>query len=225
MNLCLLDPIELFKLCAADRENSGAWSEFLRRYMTKMQYFIRGAMRQTGIGFAHPIDRVTYQESDFFQNTIIRLVENDGAAMKRFSGTSENALLAYLAVICRSVVLDTMRHSSASKRRCPAVVENDESIKNQDFLCSMNYSSFDRPILIQELMSFAFNTAKSHSGDVSQRDQLVFQLHFSDGLSQSQIAQCEGVNLTKAGVEKVLKRLVERVQHLASSRRSEEVLP
>jgi RNA polymerase sigma factor (sigma-70 family) len=224
MNLCLLDPIELFKLCAADRENSDAWSEFLRRYMKKMQYFIRGAMRQAGIGSTHPFDRVTYQESDFFQNTIIRLVENDCAAMKRFSGASENALLAYLAVICRSVVLDTMRHSSAGKRRRPEGMENDESIQNQDFLRPMQNSGFDRRILIQELMSFAFNTAKSHSGEVSQRDQLIFQLHFFDGLSHSQIAQCEGVNLTKAGVEKALNRLVERVQHLASSKRSEEVL-
>jgi RNA polymerase sigma factor (sigma-70 family) len=224
MNLQHLESIELFHLCAANRENSDAWSEFLRRYMTKIRYFIRGTMRQAKTGSAHPGDLVAFQESDFFQNTIVRLVENDCAAMKRFSGASENALLAYLAVICRSVVLDTMRHNAAGKRRRPAVVEDDESIKNMNSFQLTGNMGFDRPILIRELMSFAFHTAKSHSGDVSHRDQLVFQLHFFDGLSHSQIARCEGVNLTKAGVEKVLKRLVERVQLLASSGRSEETL-
>jgi RNA polymerase sigma factor (sigma-70 family) len=224
MDLQQLDSISLFHLCAGDRDNSDAWSEFLRRYMTKINYFIRGAMRQARMGFTHSGDTATFQESDFFQNAIVRLVENDCAAMKKFSGASENALSAYLAVICRSVVLDTMRYSTASKRRRPAAIENDESIKYGDPFHPINDSEFDRPILIQELMSFAFHTAKSHSGEISHRDQLIFQLHFFDGLSHSQIAQCEGVNLTKAGVEKVLKRLVERVQSLASSRRSEETL-
>jgi DNA-directed RNA polymerase specialized sigma subunit len=117
-----------------------------------------------------------------------------------------------------------MRYSAAIKRRRPAFAENDESIGHRDPVYMANDSGFDRPILIQELMSFAFHHAKSHSGEISHRDQLIFQLHFSDGLSHSQIARCEGVNLTKAGVEKVLKRLVERVQSLASSGRSEETL-
>jgi RNA polymerase sigma factor (sigma-70 family) len=224
MDLRQLDSIALFHLCAADRDNSDAWSEFLRRHMPKINYFIRGAMRQAQMGFAHSGDTVAYQESDFFQNAIVRLVENDCAAMKKFSGTSENALLAYLAVICRSVVLDTMRYSEAIKRRRPEVMENDESIKYGNSVYLTNDSRFDRPILIQELLSFAFDTARSHSGEASHRDRLIFQLHFFDGLSHSQIARCEGVNLTKTGVEKVLKRLVERVQSLASSRRSEETL-
>jgi RNA polymerase sigma factor (sigma-70 family) len=224
MDIQPLGSIELFHLCAADRDNSDAWSEFLRRYTTKISYFIRGAMRQARMGFARTGDTVSFQESDFFQTTIVRLVENDCAAMKKFSGTSENALSAYLAVICRSVVLDAMRYSSAGKRRRPATAENDESIMHGAPVHLTDDSGFDRPILIRELMSFAFHTAKSHSGEISHRDQLIFQLHFFDGLSHSQIAQCKGVNLTKAGVEKVLKRLVERVQFLASSRRSEETL-
>jgi RNA polymerase sigma factor (sigma-70 family) len=219
------DTIELFHLCASDRDNSDAWDEFLRRYTAKIKYFIRGAMRQARMGFAHPVDTAAFQECDFFQNTIVRLVENDCAAMRKFSGASENALSAYLAVICRSVVFDTMRYSSASKRRRPADALNDESIDQSSNSVHLQHDSmFDRPILIQELMSFAFHNAKPHSGEVSQRDQLIFQLHFFDGLSHSQIARCEGINLSKAGVEKALKRLVERVQFLASSRRSEETL-
>jgi RNA polymerase sigma factor (sigma-70 family) len=224
MNVCLLDPIELFKLCAADRENSDAWVEFLRRYTAKIKHFIHGAMRLTLRGCAYPSDSAELQESDLFQNIIVRLVENDCAAMKRFSGTSENDLLAYLAVICRSAVLDVTRRSAAYKRRRPAGMENNQSIVNANSLQLMSYSQSERDILMSELMSFARHAAQSHSGNVSQRDQLVFQLHFFDGLSHSQIAQCKGVNLSKTGVEKLLNRLVDRVQFLASSRRSAETI-
>jgi RNA polymerase sigma factor (sigma-70 family) len=224
MNVCLLDPIELFKLCAAHRENSDAWVEFLRRYTAKIKHFIHGALRLALGGCAYPSDAAEFQESDLFQNIIVRLVENDCAAMKRFSGASENALLAYLAVICRSAVLDEIRHNAAYKRRRPVGMENNESIVNANSPQLMNHSQCERNILMSELMSFARHIAQSHSDIVSHRDQLVFQLHFFDGLSHSQIARCKGVNLTKTGVEKLLNRLVERVQFLASSRRSVETV-
>jgi RNA polymerase sigma factor (sigma-70 family) len=224
MNINLLDSIELFRVCAAHREDSDAWAEFLRRYTAKIKHIIHGAVRQALGGYAYPNDSASFQESDLFQNIIIRLVENDCAVMKRFSGTTEDTLLAYLAIICRSTVLDDMRHNAACKRRRPAGMENKEAIVNANYLRRMSHSECERSILVGELMSFACQTARCHSGNLSHRDQLVFQLHFFDGLSSSQIARCKGVNLTKAGVEKLLNRLVERVQFLASSGRSEETL-
>jgi len=224
MNVCLLDPIELFQFCAAHREDPDAWAEFLRRYAAKIKHFIRGAVWQALRGCAYTNDSAALQESDLFQNIIVRLVENDCAAMKRFSGASEGALLAYLAVICRSAVLNEVRHSAAFKRRRPDSIENAESAMNADSRRLTNHSEGERAILMGELMSFARHTTRAHSGNISHRDQLVFQLHFFDGLSYGQIARCEGINLTRAGVEKLLNRLVERVQILASSGRSREML-
>jgi len=225
--LRLLDPVELFRLCAAERENSEAWSEFLRRYASKIKYFIGGALRQVS-GYSPQqnasIASGGVQGSDLFQNAIVRLVENNCAAMKRFSGASENELLAYLAVICRSTVLDTLRRNNALKRRAKAF-ETEESIT--DFVLSHtpeNRPESEREILIHELVSLTQQAIKSYSGHVSHRDQLVFKLHFFDGLSFSQISQCSGINLSKAGVEKMLKRLLLRVQTLASAGKSEETL-
>jgi RNA polymerase sigma factor (sigma-70 family) len=224
--LRILDPVELFQLCAFNRENSDAWSEFLRRYTAKLKHFIHGTLRQVFGYSAYQNDstRLGIQESDLFQNAIVRLVENDCAAMKRFSGTSENELLAYMAVICRSAVLDVLRRDSAFKRR-PAVIESEESIMGSaDSHRRIDHSGFEREILVRELMALARHTIGSHHGNVSDRDQLVFELYFFNGLSFSQIAQCRGINLSKAGVEKLLKRLVGRVQTLASSGKSEETL-
>ncbi len=227
MDLRQLDPLELFRLCAAERENENAWSEFLRRYMTKLKYFIHGALRQ-GFGHStHLSDSVTsecLQESDLLQNAIVRLVENDCAAMKRFSGTSENDLLAYLAVICRSSVFDTLRRTNALKRRPESTDSEETVVTSIESFRPANHTGFEREILAHELVSLSLQTIQSHSrsDDVSNRDRLVFKLHFFDGLSYSQISRCSGINLSKAGVEKLLKRLVGQVQTLASSGKSEE---
>ncbi len=226
-NFQRLDPVELFHMCAADRENSDAWSEFLNRYTAKLKYFIGGTLRQMLGRSAHPDSAITsggIQEGDLFQNAIVRLVENDCAAMKRFSGQSEGEMLAYLAVICRSSVLDTLRRSNAQKRRLRAVGTEESVLDPAGMSRVSDNTKFERMILARELTALVHNTIESHSGDASTRDRLVFKLHFFDGLSYSQIAQCGGINLSKAGVEKLLKRLVDRVQTLATSGKSGEAL-
>lgn len=227
MDLHLLDSIDLFKLCALNREDADAWSEFLRRYTVKLKHFIRGALKQAS-GYTQnpkiPISSGGIQELDLFQNVIVRLVENDCAAMKRFSGASENDLLAYMAVICRSTVLDTLRRTNALKRRT-ASKDIEDSMRNADNSARFgDHAGLEREILARELINLFTCTIKSHSGQVSDRDQLVFRLHFFDGLSYSQISQCKGINLSKAGVEKLLKRLVDRVQILASPGSSKDTV-
>jgi RNA polymerase sigma factor (sigma-70 family) len=214
--LPFLDPIKLFHLCAEERENAHVWTEFLNRYSDKLKQFIYGALRQfigSSIGCNGSFDYAGIQE-DLFQNTIIRLVENNCAAMRRFSGGSEKELLAYLAVICRSSVLDSLRHNNALKRKS-ASREKDQLIADgHNHQHQANHMKYEREILGRELMSLTRESIDSNSGPVSGRDHLVFKLHFFDGLSYNQIAQCEGINLSKAGVEKLLKRLVGRVQDL-----------
>ena len=115
-----LNSIDLFQKCAADREDSALWSEFLNRYSSRLKQFIRGMLRQVFGSSAYTSNAFVLggiQESDLFQNIIVRLVENNCAAMKRFSGSTEEELLAYLAVISRSVVMDAVRRHKAIKRR------------------------------------------------------------------------------------------------------------
>ena len=213
----LLHPVTLFHLCASDRENFEAWSEFLYRYSGKLKYFIRGSIRQvlgsSGI-FDNPTVAVGMQESDLFQNTILRLVEKNCAAMKRFSGKTEDDLLTYLAVISRSTVLDAFRRSKAMKRR--AITTENEKLKAMPsfgFHKIADDPGFERIILADELISLVHKTIKSKSGETSARDQLVFELYFVDGLTFDQISECKGINLSKAGVEKLLSRLIGRVQN------------
>ncbi len=219
------DPVELFLLCAADRENAALWSEFLGRYACKIKYFIRGTLRRNFGAEPEPgADTVRggIQESDLLQNTILRLVENDCAAMKRFSGATEGELLAYLAVISRSVVMDAMRRHRTFSRdvAAPVVPPGDHPVDGFDAREIADRSDLEREFLGRELASLTQRTLKNLSGPAFSRDRLVVDLYFSHGLSFQQIAQCKGINLSKGGVEKVLNRLVTRVRTLAVSRQT-----
>lgn len=191
-----------------------------------MKQFIRGMLRQVLGSSANATDTFilgSVQKSDLFQNIIVRLVENDCAAMKRFSGDTEQELSAYLAVISRSVVMDAVRRHNAVKRR-PAA--DSEGLFPPSIEPGKTFAEpvMEREILTRELLAMAHRFIDSNSGKVTGRDRLVFELHFLEGLSLQQISQCKGVNLTKGGVEKLIKRLVDRVQHLASADKPEATL-
>jgi RNA polymerase sigma factor (sigma-70 family) len=220
-----LDAIELFRICAADTDNSEAWSEFLRRYSVKIRYFIRGTLKQHAASYVHMTALLEgAQESDLFQNFILRLVSNECAAMKRFSGRDENDLLAYLAVISRSTVLDMLRTGTAGKRVVGRGTGAETEVVPFMQRQAVSYDEFDRRILLRELASFTRDTADSESEHTVLRDRLVFDLHFFHGLSSVQISRCEGINLTSAGVDKLLKRIITRVQNLATKGKLSERL-
>jgi RNA polymerase sigma factor (sigma-70 family) len=221
MDIRNLDSVNLAHLCAANPEDSGLWSEFLRRITPKIKSFIRTTIRQQSGGaspqgdWAPPID--VNQEADLFQNTILRLVQNSCAALKRFSGSTESELIVYLAVITRSAVRDSARRQSAKRRfhwlgRAPS--GPDQSKQPCDPEPAVE-SVTERDILARELEHLSLQAIKSNSGEPL-RDKLIFQLYYYDGLSTAQIAACKGVGLSKTGVEKILNRLKDRVRSAAN---------
>ncbi len=222
-DLSRVSSVTLFSLCARNREDSALWSEFLRRIALKIRQFIRGTMRQSIRGTdSSPWVAVLseeLQESDLFQSTIVRLVENDCAAMKRFSGGSDEELLAYLAVITRSVVRDWLRRQRAKKRLAGRTwIEPfpGYGIENTTSRISTEQLSAERNLLAREIMDLSERSLESLEGGASDRDRLIFELHFFHDLSLSQIAQCKGINLSKGGVEKVIHRLLERLRTAAA---------
>jgi len=219
-----LDAVELFHICADDTGNSEAWTEFLQRYTVKIKYFINGTLRQLSSNSpgGSAMHSCGVQENDLFQNAVIRLVANDCAAMKRFSGKDEGEMLAYLAVICRSSVLDTLRRTTAVKRTLDRESQSESDPPMPGKSKSNGFEEFDRQVLFRELVSLSRDTIGENSGPATTRDQLIFDLHFLHGLSFNQIAQCKGINLSKAGVEKLLKRLISRIQTLATAGKASE---
>jgi RNA polymerase sigma factor (sigma-70 family) len=220
-----ISALQLFQICASDTGNSEAWSEFLHRYSSKIRYFVNGTLRQ--LSGSEPIQTQSSSrdvQDDLFQNSIMRLVANNCAAMKRFSGRDENDLLAYLAVISRSAVLDWLRHTHAIKRRHGQTGQRDFEHTLSESPIPVDADEYERQILIGEILSMTRTAIATHSRQTSSRDQLVFSLHFLHGLSFSQISKCRGINLSKAGIEKLLNRVISRVQILARQPKSSETV-
>lgn len=231
-----LEAVSLFHLCAHDKSDFALWTELLHRFTPKIKFFIRGTLRQTARDSAALSRSSLYSagshESDLFQNTILRLVENGCAAMKRFTGTTEEHLMAYLAVITRSVVRDSMRRDRALKRPTFIHASSEDSAEDSvpwsvpiDLDRGRERPVSEREILVRELKELSKQAIHNRSDEFTARDRLIFELYFYQDLTTSQIACCKGVELSKTGVEKVLNRLKERVRSAAEIGTHEASLP
>jgi RNA polymerase sigma factor (sigma-70 family) len=216
-----LSLVSLLHLCAENKDDSNLWSELLRRVIPKIKQYIRATLRQskgsgpTGFGM-----RTLWgvQESDLLQSAIIRLIKNDCAAIKRFTGGTEADLFAYLAVITRSVVRDWLRRQRAKKRSSGRELSADlDSWNNISASFGAGQSTMEREVLGREVMDLSERFLGTLTGRLAERDTLIFHLYFRFDLSTNQIAQCKGINLSKQGVEKVIRRLVAGVRAAASA--------
>jgi RNA polymerase sigma factor (sigma-70 family) len=222
-------PAELIAACAKNRGDSLLWTEFLRRYGDKIRQFIRGSLRMSMEGSSFLGDSVPAgaEEKDLFQSTILRLVEQDCAALKRFSGSTEGEWLAYLAIISRSVVRDALRRRNRLKRVGRVEVRErsaQDPAKTDKAAERPESSPIEREVLASEIRSLCEQQIHSDGPESCARNLLIFRLYFDHDLTARQIAACQGVNLSKTGVEKVINRLKERVRNTLSTDVSEAMM-
>jgi RNA polymerase sigma factor (sigma-70 family) len=218
---------ELISACARDREDYLLWTEFLRRYGPRIRRFIKGALRQAlGAIAVGNIEAVLggLQHSDLFQNAILRLVEDDCAALRRFSGKSEGDWLAYLAVITRSVVRESLRRQRALKRPGGAEAVDLDIHASARIQPGSDPREMERRFLAQEVRKLGERVIHSIPGVTSSRDLLIFQLYFDHDLSFDQISQCQSINISKTGVEKALARMRDLIRSAMSQESSEEMI-
>ena len=221
-----INPIELFSKCTQNTDNIELWTEFLRRYTPQIKTFIRRCLIPAWGADSRVSPGEILQESDLCQNVIVRLVKNDCATMKQFSGEREGDLLAFLAVITRSVVKDYQRSQWALKRASDRADMQHLLTTQLPTLGSRKFSdvqAIERRLLERKGVEPGMRTLKFLPGPYLTRDRLIFQLYFHHNLSTEQITQCKGINLSKAGVEKVLNRLKERIRKVTSASPSAEV--
>lgn len=210
---------ELLSLCAANTDDTVVWVEFMRRFSAQIRHFIHHTLRQS-IGVTDSSNLGFHlggaQEGDLFQATILKLVERDCSVIRRFSGSDEAQFLAYLAVISRSVVRDHLRRQRAFKRPMIEGISATEDAASSQRIHGGSFLSVesdpDRHILAREVVDLSMRAIRRLSGPHYARNELIFQLYYANNLSAAQIAQCRGVGLSKAGIEKVLSQIREEVR-------------
>jgi len=209
-----LETAELVSRCAGDRGDAVAWSEFLNRMSPSIRSFVRVTVKQERINPAH--------EHDLQQNVVLKLVANDCAVLRRFTGSSEDELRVYLAVIARSVVRDFGRQQRAAKRPQEyAGVLLFEELAGTSLLASE--AAQERQVLSRELIDLGRKIIQQASREVSDRDYLIFVLYYVNGLTTPEIARCRAVGLSQRAVVDVIRRLTDRVRLAAEASSAEGI--
>jgi len=221
-----MDCAKLVSACVMDTGNSALWEELLSRYGLKIKQFIRRAWNLWLAG-SSPSSQEVFggeEQGDLFQAAVLLLIENDCAVMKRFSGSTEDEWLAYLAKIACSVVRDSARRQRRSKRfGCGSALfpfSYPLGFHGQNWNHT-GYRDLERRILALEVKAVCERTIGNLSGQNSARDKLIFRLYFIHDLSISQIVECKGLNLSKSGVRDVINRLACRVRGVIDRRERE----
>jgi RNA polymerase sigma factor (sigma-70 family) len=139
--------------------------------------------------------------TDLTQEVYLRLCSRQFELLKQFRGEHDSSLFGYLKVISASVAHDHFKSRLRAKRgggvHTGALDEASSASATQP-------SAVENELLIAEI-----RTALSRivSGKTAGRDQLVFWLHFRQGLTSAEIAAIPGLGLGEKGVGSLLQRL------------------
>ena len=159
-----------------------AWDRFIR----DVQPAVAGAVRRLlsrKAGHGDSLD-------DLVQQTFVRLLGDDCAALRRFSGDSDLQLFAYVRMIATNLVFDYFRQNSVT------LVELNPTLAEP--------AGPERHRLLQADIAKHLEDCVKRNPD---RDRQVFWLYYQTGLSAATIASRPEFALTGKGVESLLHRL------------------
>ena len=194
-----LPPGELFQLCA-EAPTSAAWDEFLRRYEKLIKITAQRIAWQW-------MDHQSSEEiSDLVQNTIVKLLEDDGKALRGFRHIAVNSDFAFIKVFTLHTSVDHFKKKGARKRAA-VEVELTNALGVAD--ARNTEALIERNVLIREIDELLRNEwpAADH-----ERDILVFWLYYRTGLTARAIADRESIGMSTSGVESLILRMTQIIR-------------
>jgi DNA-directed RNA polymerase specialized sigma24 family protein len=200
---------DLLRECGEKLTDRALWEKFQERFQGLIFLYLMRAMRLRRIQ-----DDAADVVPDLAQEVYLRLVQHDGRILRGFRGTTEFAVMAFLARISSSVVLDYQRAAGTVKRRGQVVpIEAARSVELGGGMLA-EPPEFDSSQLSSILAWI--DVERIVEGDTdrknARRNALIFKLHYIDGFQSGEISRFPGFELTKSGVETILARLRKRIQ-------------
>jgi RNA polymerase sigma-70 factor, ECF subfamily len=186
---------ELIAECATTT-HAAAWQEFVRRF----QPLIAGVVARTASRWVAVTSPLV---DDLVQETYLKLCTEEFRRLRDFVSWHEDAIFGYLKAIAYTVTLDHFKVHYAVKRgaRLQDTSDFDSSLRQEG-----RKSSVESEILLRELEEMAGQMAEE------ERDRLIFQLYYRQGLTTRKIAGIPAIGLSQKGVESCLHRLTERLR-------------
>lgn len=201
---------DLLRACGSGLTDAELWEEFQRRFQRRIFLYL---LRSGGQVIEEERD-LSVQIADLAQEVYMRLVQNDGIALRSFRGESDFSVFTFLARVARNVVRDQFRYDDAVKRKATVIpieearrrAERSES----DRLLAGGESGED----VLRLVDVERSLERAASGRKPARDVLIFKLYYLEGFTADEIAAFPGFRLSANGVETVLTRMREKLNRI-----------
>jgi RNA polymerase sigma factor (sigma-70 family) len=212
---------ELLKLCSKRPPDEAAWQEFVRRYNNTIRAhvvktFHKKAREESDRKPQFPDDLI----EDLVQAVYMRLVEDQNRALERFEGEYENSIFQYLGMISINVVRDYFREAKAQKRPKVAYSLDELLEKSGDGpVFEEAKSRLDGRAINDSSAAYTSGEIeralkKAVSGRHRDRDILIFQLRFYEGLTLEEIKQALNLDLSPISVGSILNRITNKMRTL-----------
>jgi RNA polymerase sigma factor (sigma-70 family) len=207
-----LPSIRLFELCASCFEDSQYWEEFVRRYNKSLTRCVYHAYRRFS-GETHPPQWIV---AELLQDTYLKILKNKCASLRRFRGEAEIEAEVYLMQIAISVTVDYLRRQHSLKRhmRVESIEGFRPSEESWEWRINMP-NPYTEELAERELIKLLRRT---FTGKNSERDILLFMLHFREGLTPQEIAKAKICDLKPTSIAHALERMRSKLRELVSIR-------
>ena len=206
---------ELLKMCSKRPADEAAWEEFVRRYNPTIKAhvvktFHKKAREESDRKPQFPDDLI----EDLVQAVYLRLIEDQNRALERFEGEYDNSIFQYLGMISINVVRDYFREAKAQKRpkvtySLDELLEKSGNFPPATVLPTVSMTESGAAFTSEEIERAL---RKAVSGRHRDRDILIFQLRFYEGLTLEEIKQALNLNLSPISVGSILNRITNKMK-------------
>ncbi|HEX9636478.1 MAG TPA: sigma-70 family RNA polymerase sigma factor [Acidobacteriota bacterium] len=208
-----LSDAELLERCADHTLDETLWNELIARFHRRVSTVVLRVLHAGSAAGLIGRREIQTQWRDLVQEFYARLLERDCAALRRFRGPGEAG--AYLVAIAANIARDFLR----AWARGVAVTGSLESEAGESSLADPRPGvaapalgagpDAASALVVEELLA---RLAALLEGPERPRNLLLFKLHYVDGMTASEIAQLDGVELETSGVHSTLARMVRRLR-------------
>jgi len=197
---------ELLRECGQKLTDRNLWAIFQERFQRPIFLYLLRALK-----YHSKHEDVDQLVADLAQEVYVRLVQNEGRLLRSFRGDSDISVMGFFARVCAGVVTDHLRREFGKQRSRDNVVSIEEvrEMAEARRTPDRNELDFESIISVIDMEKVIANDPDVKNG---QRNALIFQLHYKDGLTAKEIAGFRVFDLNTSGVEAVLVRLRKRIR-------------
>jgi RNA polymerase sigma factor (sigma-70 family) len=209
---------ELLARCTCQPVDEEAWEEFVRRYHQTIRSSVMRTFHRLAKGEVDRRPQFTDEHSeDLMQSVYAKLVEDDARALRQFEGSHEDSIYQYLLMISVNVVRDLFRETKAQKRpkisySLDQLLEGGEGSLLEEAVSGLDGLPINRSqasFTAEEIERALGKAIRDKNRD---RDLLIFQLRFYEGMKLDEIARMLGPDVTSAKIGAILNRLLKRLK-------------